>query len=158
MKIGSKYIVKPLERNISLYILVRGSIKPVGLLQRSLLHSLLSCYFNVYVQIYPFQIPHLYDIDTCTILKNICHWRCFTWENVLCHTLCLFVEYDILCGNKFLNLKLGKIMAPCLQATRHHLSQCWPSPMSSYGFTRLQWIKMWDTSLIPGHDNNCLFH
>ena len=32
-------------------------------------------------------------------------------------------------------------MAWSRQATSHYLSQCWPSPMSSYGFTRPQWVK-----------------
>ena len=28
----------------------------------------------------------------------------------------------------------------CHQATSHYLNQCWPSPLSSYGFSRPQWV------------------
>ena len=33
-------------------------------------------------------------------------------------------------------------MAWCHQATSHYLSQCWPRPLSPYGVTRPQWVKM----------------
>ena len=37
---------------------------------------------------------------------------------------------------------LVQVMAWCRQATSHYLSQCWPSSMSPYGVTRLQWVKL----------------
>ena len=42
---------------------------------------------------------------------------------------------------------LVQVMAWCLQATSHYLSQCWPSSMSPYGFTRPQWVQ-W-VSIVP---------
>ena len=35
---------------------------------------------------------------------------------------------------------LVQVMAWCLQATSHYLSQCYPSYMSPYGVTRPQWV------------------
>ena len=36
---------------------------------------------------------------------------------------------------------LVQVMAWCLQATSHYLSQCWPRSLSPYGITRPQWVK-----------------
>ena len=36
---------------------------------------------------------------------------------------------------------LVKVMAWCHQATSHYLNQCWPRSVSSYGVTKLQWVK-----------------
>ena len=36
---------------------------------------------------------------------------------------------------------LVQVMAWCHQATSHYLSQCWPRFTSSYGVTRLKWVK-----------------
>ena len=36
---------------------------------------------------------------------------------------------------------LVQVMAWCLQATSHYLSQCWPRPKSPEGVTRPQWVK-----------------
>ena len=41
---------------------------------------------------------------------------------------------------------LVPVMAWCRQATSHYLSQCWPSSMSPYGFTRPQWVNMLKSS------------
>ena len=41
---------------------------------------------------------------------------------------------------------LAQVMACCLTALSHYLSQCWPSSMSPYGVTRPQWVK----SVWPG--------
>ena len=38
---------------------------------------------------------------------------------------------------------LVQVMAWCLQATSHYLSQWWPRSMSPYRITRLQWFKDW---------------
>ena len=54
---------------------------------------------NIYVQIYVFQISHPYDIDTCTIKEQCLSLEMFNLEIVLYHTLCLYVEYAVLCGN-----------------------------------------------------------
>ena len=63
------------------------------------------------------KINKLYIIPAILIpvqLKNnICLWRCIDFEIVLYHTLCLYVEYAVLCGNKVLlnftlNLNLSK--------------------------------------------------
>ena len=35
---------------------------------------------------------------------------------------------------------LIQVMAWCLQATSHYLSQCWPRSLSPYGVTRPQWV------------------
>ena len=35
---------------------------------------------------------------------------------------------------------LVQVMACCCQATSHYLSQCWPSCLSPYGFTRPEWV------------------
>ena len=35
---------------------------------------------------------------------------------------------------------LVQVMAWCCQATSHYLSQCWLSPLSSYGIARPQWV------------------
>ena len=35
---------------------------------------------------------------------------------------------------------LVQVMTWCRQATSHYLSQCWPSSLSPYGITRLQWV------------------
>ena len=35
---------------------------------------------------------------------------------------------------------LVQVMAWCLQATRHYLSQCWLSSLSPYGVARPQWV------------------
>ena len=35
---------------------------------------------------------------------------------------------------------LVQVMAWCRQATRHCLSQCWPTSLSPYGVTRPQWV------------------
>ena len=35
---------------------------------------------------------------------------------------------------------LAQLMAWCLQATSHYLSQCWPRSMSTYGIIRPQWV------------------
>ena len=104
-----KYIVKPLERNISLYNLVWGSIKPVWLLQPSLLHRRMSFYCkHVCTNIcFSDQIPHPYDVDTCTNKEQYLCLEIFNLETVPYHTLCLYVEYAVLCGNKvLLNLNL----------------------------------------------------
>ena len=37
---------------------------------------------------------------------------------------------------------LVQVMAWCHQATSHYLSRCWPRPMSPYGVTRAQWVKV----------------
>ena len=37
---------------------------------------------------------------------------------------------------------LAPVMAWCIQATSHCLSQCWPRSMSPYGITRPQWVKL----------------
>ena len=37
---------------------------------------------------------------------------------------------------------LVQVMAWCHQASSHYLSQCWLSPLSPYGVTRRQWVKM----------------
>ena len=37
---------------------------------------------------------------------------------------------------------LVQVMAWCHQATRHYLSEWWPKPLSPYGVTRPQWVKM----------------
>ena len=64
---------------------------------------------NIYVQIYAFQISHPYDIDTCTIKEQCLSLEMFNLEIVLYHTLCLYVEYAVLCGNKvLLNLNLKR--------------------------------------------------
>ena len=34
-----------------------------------------------------------------------------------------------------------QVMAWCLEATSHYLSQCWPRLVSLYGITRPQWVK-----------------
>ena len=36
---------------------------------------------------------------------------------------------------------LVQVTAWCRQATSHYLSQCWPSFLVPYGFTRPQWVK-----------------
>ena len=41
---------------------------------------------------------------------------------------------------------LVQVMAWCRQATSHYLSQCWPSSLSPYGVTRLQWVKLTQSS------------
>ena len=38
---------------------------------------------------------------------------------------------------------LVQVMAWCCQATSHYLSQCWPRPLTPYGVTRPQWVKLW---------------
>ena len=35
---------------------------------------------------------------------------------------------------------LVQVMAWCRQATSHYLNQCWPSSVTPYGVTRLQWV------------------
>ena len=35
---------------------------------------------------------------------------------------------------------LAQVMAWCLTAPSHYLSQCWPRSISPYGLTRLQWV------------------
>ena len=40
---------------------------------------------------------------------------------------------------------LVQVMAWCHQATSHYLSLCWPRPMSPYGVSRPQWVKLWWT-------------
>ena len=45
-------------------------------------------------------------------------------------------------------------MAWCRKATSHYLSQCWPSSMSPYGVTRLQWVKVMVCYRTDA--NNCL--
>ena len=62
----------------------------------------MSCYLNIYVQIYASQISHPYDIDTCTIKEQCLSLEMFNLEIVPYHTLCLYVEYAVLCGNKVL--------------------------------------------------------
>ena len=37
--------------------------------------------------------------------------------------------------------KLVQVMAWCLQATSHYLSQCWPRSLSPYDVNRPQWVK-----------------
>ena len=37
---------------------------------------------------------------------------------------------------------LVQVMAWCRQATSHYLSQCWPRPISPYGFTWPQWVNV----------------
>ena len=37
---------------------------------------------------------------------------------------------------------LAQVMAWCLMAPSHHLSQCWLNYISTYGTTRPQWVKM----------------
>ena len=104
MVFDQQYIVKPQERNTSLYNVVRGSIKPIRLLQSSLLHGLLLCSCKPYVQHIDTSFSHAssrryrYKYNS----NNVCCWRCFTWKNVLCHILCLYAEYSVSCGNKFL--------------------------------------------------------
>ena len=39
---------------------------------------------------------------------------------------------------------LAQVMAWCLQATSHYLSQCWPRSLSPYGVTRPQWVNPTD--------------
>ena len=103
-----KYIIKPLERNVSLYNLVWGSIKPVWLLQPSLLHRLMSCYCKHLCTNNASQISHPYDIDTYTIKEQCLSLEMFNLEIVPYHALCLYVEYAVLCGNKvLLNLNLN---------------------------------------------------
>ena len=37
---------------------------------------------------------------------------------------------------------LVQVMAWCLQATNHYLSQCWPRSLPPYGVTRPQWVHL----------------
>ena len=43
---------------------------------------------------------------------------------------------------------LVQVMAWCLTAPSHYLSQCWPSSMSPYGVTRPQWVNI--KTVFPG--------
>ena len=89
--------------------LVRGSTKPVGLLQPSLLHTFLSCYCKLYVQIYPSQTPHPYDIDTCIIKKYLC-LEMFYIRNCTVPDILFVCRMCCLCGYKVIfNLNLNWI-------------------------------------------------
>ena len=86
MFFGSKYIVKPLEKNISLYNLLRGSIKPVqsGFSNPHCNSNRCHVIVNFYVQIYP-QIPdpYIYTYINIYVLldKLYCTIRCVCMYN-----------------------------------------------------------------------------
>ena len=65
------YIVKPLERNISLDNWVWGSIKPVWLLQPSLLHRFMSCYFK-----------HLCTNICFSDISSLRYWYMYNWRGM----------------------------------------------------------------------------
>ena len=77
-----QYIVKPLKRNTSLNNVVRGSIKPVRLLQSSLLHKVLLCSCKS-LRTIDMSLSHTsyrrysYPYNS----NDVCCWNCFTWEN-----------------------------------------------------------------------------
>ena len=76
---------------------------------------------NIHVQIYPSQIPHPYDIDTCTIKEQCLSLEMFNLEIVPYHTLCLCVEYAVLYSNKVLlnlNLNLNTLWTTCQRLYR----------------------------------------
>ena len=76
---------------------------------------------NIYVQIYASQIYHPYDIDTCTIKEQCLSLEMLNLEIVLYHTLRLYVEYAVLCGNKVLlnlNFNLNELIRPACPPMR----------------------------------------
>ena len=69
------------------------------------------------------------------------------------------IPYEIALGWVRLGLTdkstLVQVMAWCLQATSHYLSQCWPRSMSPNGVTRPQWVNFHRVKLKTSHQN-CL--
>ena len=49
-----------------------------------------------------------------------------------------------------------QVMAWCLQATSHYLSQCWPRSRSPYGITRPQWVKENNPKFFSHYVRPCL--
>ena len=58
-----------------------------------------------------------------------------------CFISCFFHQSHSSMYTKNIWLTLPQVMAWCLTAPSHNLSQCWWRYMSSYGFTRPQWVK-----------------
>ena len=49
---------------------------------------------------------------------------------------------------------LVQVMAWCLQATSHYLSQCWLSSLSPYGIARPHWVNPYSSGLFHRHWGN----
>ena len=62
-------------------------------------------------------------LSDCEIAVRLCHW-----------TLLMISQHYVI--------------ARCCQATSHYLSQCWPSSISPYSFSRPQWVKTPDTLIL----------
>ena len=80
------------------------------------------------------------------------HWPLWDAAVIFEHTLqidimCNFWEIALIWPTKFIDEKkpiLVQVMAWCRQATYNYLNQCWLRPMSPYGVTGPQCIKIHD--------------
>ena len=56
------------------------------------------------------------------------------------HIRCIFEKIGL--GASNLESALVQVMARCLPATSHYLSQCWPRYIASYDITSPQWVNV----------------
>ena len=76
----------------------------------------------------------LSDDDDINISAIFCYWwlRYILWNCPQMNVTGPYVTDD--------ESTLVQVMAWCLQAPSHYLSQCWPRSMPQYGITRPQWV------------------
>ena len=88
------------------------------------------------------QTPNLYPLDP---------WNCqWNFRKVILKLILEMGDWGITCEIVRRQLPLGlindkstlvQVMAWCHQTTNHYLGQCWPTSMSPYCITWLQWVK-----------------
>ena len=87
--------------------------------------------------------------------NHLCQLSAEKWWNMLgCFIALIWMSMDLADDKS----TLAQVMACCLTALSHYLSQCWHRSMSPYGITRPQWVNMDEFYIVANVVTSWIIH